>query len=108
MLSHLCDKTVTIQHNTAALSADMTHADTWETKYENVRVRIVPLSARQLSAYQGRPSRPTHRVYVGDASLTITTADRILYGDRILNIQGVRDPHEQGRFLVLECEEFQP
>ena len=107
MLSHLCDKTVTVQSNAATLGADMTRADSWATLYENVSVRIVPLSARQLTAYMGAPSRPTHRVYVAATSLAITTAHRLLYGSRILNIQGVRNPHEQGRFLVLECEEFQ-
>ena len=108
MISHLCDKTVTVQKNTATLGSDMTRADAWSALYSGVRCRIVPLSSRQLAAYQGMPSRPSHRVYVGDATLAITTAHRLLYGSRILNVQGVLNPHEQGRFLVLDCEEFQP
>ncbi len=108
MLAHLCDKEVTIQQNTGTLGADMTVPETWATKYANVRCRIVPLTARQRNEYMGSPMRVTHYIYVADTSLTITCADRVRYGDRIFRIQGIRNPHELSRFLVLDCEEFEP
>ena len=105
-ITHLCDKTVTIQENSGTQDGQAQRPEDWGTKYANVMVRIVQNSAAVMDRWEGTPAIGTHTVYVADGALTITEQDRVLYGTRIFQIIGVRNPDELDVYLIIHCDEI--
>jgi len=66
---------------------------------------VVPLSAREFIAAQATQAEVTTRVTIRFRS-DITSKHRIVYGDKIFNIEGVLPDPESGRdYLTLPCSE---
>ncbi len=105
-ISGLCDKTIKIQTNIATTDGKGGIPDNWQVRYTNVAARIQPLSAREQAKWSGLPTMATHKVYIADGTLSISEADRIVFGDRMFRILGVLNPDEQNYFLQLDCEEI--
>ncbi len=102
----LCAHEIKIQTNRASADDKAGAPESWQIRYANVRALIQPLSAREQAKWSGLPTIATHRIYIGDGSLSISEDDRILYENRVFRILGVRNPDELGYFLVLDCEEL--
>ena len=105
-ITPLCIHTVKIQTNEAAKDEKGGSPDSWQIRYNNVAARIQPIDARERVKWGGLPTIATHRIYVGDGTLSISEADRVVYGDRTFRILGVRNPDELDQFLILNCEEI--
>ena len=66
---------------------------------------VVPLSAREFIAAQARQAEVTTRITIRFRS-DITSKHRIVYGDKIFNIEGVLPDPVSGRdYLTLPCSE---
>lgn len=81
------------------------YTETWTT-YASIRAAIDPATPRSVESFTSATiTTPiTHLVtlaYVGD----VRGADRVLYNGRALYITGIQNPREDGRALVLACEE---
>jgi SPP1 family predicted phage head-tail adaptor len=65
---------------------------------------IETLAGREESFADGQEGRQLYRVTIR-ADLAVTTAMRLLYEGRILNIRGVQNINLRDRFFELVCEE---
>lgn len=66
---------------------------------------VVPLSAREFIAAQATQAEITTRITIRYRS-DITSKHRIVYGNKIFNIEGVLPDPESGRdYLTLPCSE---
>ncbi len=66
---------------------------------------VVPLSAREFIAAQATQAEITTRITIRFRS-DITSKHRIVYGNKIFNIEGVLPDPESGRdYLTLPCSE---
>ena len=65
---------------------------------------VEPISGRELLAAQQMQGEVTHRVRLRYRA-GITTAQRILFGARVFDIQSVINPREQGASLELLAKE---
>ena len=102
----LCDKRVYIQQDKGTADGEGNTPESWTTKYSDVAARIRPTSARERQAWGGLPTVASHVIYVADASLTLLEKDRIFWDGRVFNVLGVRNPDEQGEYLIVDAEEI--
>ena len=75
----------------------------WSTK-DTVWASVRPVNAREAAQAKQAYGTITHAVtlrYTDD----LTTADRLVFGDRVLNILGVINPEERNITLELLCLE---
>jgi len=69
-----------------------------------VRAEVIPLTGSEtVQAMRVQPVQNylIRMRYRGD----VTTADRLLFGQRILNIRSVKNVNERGRWMECRCEE---
>ena len=102
----LCIHTITVQRNAAVADGKGGTPDDWTDKHIGIKARIQPTSASERAQWGGTPTMITHRIYVSDTTLEILEKDRILYGTRVFDVEGVRDIDEWGRFLTIEAREI--
>jgi SPP1 family predicted phage head-tail adaptor len=72
--------------------------------YATVWASVEPLQGRELEHAQQINAEVSHRVtirYNGN----VTAEHRVVYGERILEIEAVINPEERNEMLVLMCKE---
>lgn len=95
---------VTVQQRASTRDAHGEPAQTWTDLYADVWAAVEPLSARELMAAGVVQGEVTHRVLLRYRS-GITTKNRILFGERVFDVRGVRNLDERGHELELLCTE---
>jgi len=102
----LCIHSITVQENTGTQDGSMNTLEVWGDKYTSVAARIMPVDVNVETRWGGQPSIGSHKIFISDTSLTITEADRIVYGTRTFTILGgPRNVDEMDRMLVLDVRE---
>lgn len=76
---------------------------TWTT-YATVMAKIMPRRAEEAFAGDQLEETVTHYVWIRYRS-GVTHKHRVLFGARIFDIKGVKNPGEANQALVLECTE---
>ncbi len=72
---------------------------------EGVRAHVRPASTFERQAYAHEVGGVSHVVTIRHPGFTIDKRHRLKWGDRILEVRGVMQPDEQGRFVVIRCDE---
>jgi SPP1 family predicted phage head-tail adaptor len=94
---------VTIQTATSAQDATGYPVKTWGT-LATVWAMVLPLQGRELVAAQQAQSEST--VHIRTRYLSgVTTKDRILFGTRVYEINGIVNPGERNIELQFLCKE---
>lgn len=70
----------------------------------NVWAAIEPLSGREALIAQQQQALTTHRITIRHLA-GVTPRMRVVFGSRIFNVAGVRNPDERNAWLVLDCVE---
>lgn len=78
---------------------------TWSNLYTNVPASIQPISTKWSIIYQTRLIEVTHTIYFNKA-INIANGNQITYGTRVFLVQGVRNPLEMSRQLVVDTLEL--
>lgn len=65
---------------------------------------VTPVKAEERRTGEGLSDLTLHRIVIRKRA-DVSTNDRFRLGDRKFRIRGVTDPAEDGRYLVLICEE---
>jgi SPP1 family predicted phage head-tail adaptor len=94
---------VEVQSATDAFDAVGGRVQTWSTT-DTVRAVVRPASTFEQQAFAHLVGGITHVIDLR-AGVTITKANRLKYGTRILEIRGVMQPDERGRFLRVQATE---
>lgn len=69
-----------------------------------VAADVAPQRADERSVGEGLADVVTHRIVIRHRN-DVAAGDRFRLGTRVFAIRGVRDPEEDGRYLVCLCEE---
>ena len=106
-IASLLIHTIEVQRSTKAVDAIGGWSETWAAQYEAVRARVQPMDAKERIAWQQISELVTHKVYTQQTG--ISPKDRIIFGDRIFRIRGVKtfDEENPARLIVAYCEEVQ-
>jgi SPP1 family predicted phage head-tail adaptor len=94
---------ITIQRATETSAEDASVVQTWST-FANLYAEIVPLNGSESYVAQGINASVVYRIttrYIAG----VVPKMRILWGDRVFEIAGVRNIDSRGRWLVMNCEE---
>ncbi len=95
---------VTIQQPTASSPNEFGETtDTWTT-YARVRAGIIPQNSREFVSAKQVRGEMTHLVEIRSLG-GVTSQMRVLFGTRVLNIDGVIDADERNRQMFLACIE---
>jgi head-tail adaptor len=71
-----------------------------------VWARVEPQSADRVEAGPGIQAEVMHRVTMRSiAGMRPQTGDRLVWGDRVLDVLGAIDQDERGRMVQLDCRE---
>ena len=76
----------------------------WET-LAHVWAAVEPLKGEEYYAARQAVAEVSHKVTMRSPGEKITPLDRIVFEDRIFEIESVLDIEERGRELVLMCKE---
>ena len=97
---------VTLQSPAGSRDAVGERTTTW-TNMATVWASVNPLSVRELLAAGQIQSEVSHRVRLryADALAALDASWRVLFGSRVLVIQGVRNIDERQREFELMCSE---
>jgi SPP1 family predicted phage head-tail adaptor len=74
------------------------------TPYATVWASVEPLQGRELEHAQQISAEITHRVTIRYIA-AVTSEHRVVYGERILEIESVINPEERNEMLILMCKE---
>lgn len=77
---------------------------TWAT-IATVRAAVRPASTFEAQAFAHLVGGITHVIDMRAGDVAITKAHRLLYDGRILEVRGVMQPDERGRFLRVQAGE---
>jgi SPP1 family predicted phage head-tail adaptor len=99
------DKRVSLQTATNAQDASGNFSQTWSTT-ATIWAAIEPLNAREIEQAKTFSDAVSHKVTIRHRSTPPTAKQRILYGSRVLLINGVVNTQEAGVETVLYCTEF--
>jgi len=102
MLTRLPHRVV-IQSLTTASADGGCYTETWSTASTNW-ANIQPISTTERYNALKAQQYITHNVTMRQ-DVTITTANRIKYGNRIFHIETKIDPTERSRMMTLKCRE---
>jgi SPP1 family predicted phage head-tail adaptor len=69
-----------------------------------VAADVLPQRADERSVGEGIVDVVTHRIVIRHRD-DVVAGDRFRLGTRLFAIRGVRDPEEDGRYIVCLCEE---
>ena len=101
------NRRITLQSQTTSQDAYGQQVKQW-TNVLSVWASIHPASGKEVYATSGFVSEMSHVVTIRYTSTPIRTNTRVLYGSRILLVQGVSDPEEAHIQLDLLCLELSP
>lgn len=114
-LQSLLAKTINIETYSVTL-VHGARTKQWTTLYSGLPARIQPLSAHDGAKFMRDDMEITHKVYVGSTgmglvnNLAITQKERVKLGTgasvRYFAINGVTNPDELNRYLILWCNEL--
>lgn len=77
---------------------------TWADLASDVWCEIKPVLGREYFAAMQQQAKITHKIRMRFRK-GITSKHRVLYGNRVFNIESVIDPEEKHQELVLYCTE---
>lgn len=97
---------VTLQSPAGSRDALGERTTTW-TSVATVWADVEPLTARELFVASQAQSSVTQRVTIRHSATVaaVTGAWRVLFGSRVLVVDGVRNPHEANEVIELLCTE---
>jgi SPP1 family predicted phage head-tail adaptor len=72
--------------------------------YATVWASVEPLQGRELEFAQQISAEITHKVTIR-YNAAVTSEHRVVYGERILEIEAVINPEERNEMLILMCKE---
>lgn len=101
----ILNRRITVQAQSSAQTPSGQPVNTWNNIL-NVRASIRPASGKEVYATSGFVSELSHVVTIRYTKTPIATNMRVLYGTRVLLIQGVSDPDEAHVQLNLLCLEL--
>jgi SPP1 family predicted phage head-tail adaptor len=96
-------KRVTVQQRSTTQDTHGQPLTEW-TEYMTVWAAVQPLSGRKLIEAEALHSETTHEVLMRYHA-GITAKMRVMYGEKIFNVQNVIDEDERHRHLTLLCSE---
>jgi SPP1 family predicted phage head-tail adaptor len=102
-LVHTFRKRVTIQNKSTVSDGQGGQTETWNNG-STVWASIEPLKAYERYQAMQMQVPVTHKVTMRYTD-EITSASRLLYGDRVFWVKEIIDPEERQRFLVLKAIE---
>lgn len=70
-----------------------------------IRCEVRPATTYEMSAYAHNVGGISHMVLMRVPPFTVTKRLRLNYAGRILEIRGVMQPDERGRFLQIQAQE---
>lgn len=94
---------VTIQQITETRGADGSVVETWGT-FANVWADVRPVSGSENFAAQGITASTVHLVDIRYLSGVVPKM-RVLWGERVFEIESVRNIEERDRWMTLACVE---
>ena len=94
---------LTLEHATATPDGAGGSTLAWST-VATVSAEVTPIRADERAVGEGLSDLTLHRVVIRKRS-DVFGGDRLRLGERIFRIRSVADPDEDGRYLVLTCEE---
>lgn len=97
------DKRVTIESQSVERNSIGEPETTWED-FATVWAAVEPLQGREFWAQQQVQSAVSHRVRIRYLD-GVNAAMRIVYGERVFNIEAVIDPKERHEEMQLLCSE---
>lgn len=100
-------RVVVIQSSTGTADGMGGKEDITWSDFLKVFAKIEPYSAREQFEKQQLKPRVTHKVTIRYVD-GLTSDMRVKYGDRYLQIKGIRNIFEKDRFMELACEEGVP
>ena len=98
----LYNHTLTLQSLTETADSQGGVTTTW-TSMGSFSARISPLSAAERLLQNKVTEGITHRIYCD--SMDVIEADRILWGDLVFEIKGIRNPSEAFSHLEIDVNE---
>jgi SPP1 family predicted phage head-tail adaptor len=102
-LMQLMNKTVTIRRQVNTPDG-MGGFETICTEIGQTVARISPTSSHTRAQYNQIGVAASHMV-VAPSGADVCEGDQLIYGTRVLKINGITDPSEAGHHLELVCEE---
>lgn len=94
---------VQVQKATTAADGFGGQLVTWATETKNVPCAVRPVRGNEQELHERRVTVETFLVRLR-YGVTVTTAHRLLWGARVLDIKAVQDRDGDRRYLTLECE----
>ncbi len=101
--SGLFNNTLTLQTLTETADGQGGSTTAW-TDSGSFKARISPISSQERILQNKAVQTTTHRIYCDN--MTVTTADRIKWGDVYFEIVGITNPSEAYSHLELDCREI--
>lgn len=107
MIANLTRHKVTVQRPDPPVKGTSgVQKPTYSVVYSDLPCLVQPVQTNWLIQYQRRSIDLTHTVFFG-TDPTIENGDEILFGERTLQVKGIRDLQEWGRVLACDCLEIQ-
>lgn len=94
---------VTIETQSTTVDAVGQRANTW-TKVETVWCSVRPLSGREYLSASGPRAEITHEITFR-YPVTVQPKDRILFGNRLFDVESVFTQDERGRYVTARAIE---
>lgn len=98
------NKRITIQTKTITSDGFGSHNEVW-TNLAIVWAEINPISNKNVFEANKIDDKTTHIITIRYYA-SLTTKDRIKYGDRIFNIIGIINPLENNKIMQIKVEEM--
>jgi SPP1 family predicted phage head-tail adaptor len=95
---------ITIERSTETINASGQVSKTWAPIHTRVAANVVPMSGAETVTGLQTEARVSHRVFLNYIA-GITTADRIKFDDRTLEILSALDVNEDRREILAVCLE---
>ena len=96
---------ITVQQDTGTSRGSMgSHVESWVT-FANRRASIAPLQGRERYEAHALAATVTHEVRMRYLNGIEPKKFRILFGNRVFDIQAIVNSEERNREMVLLCEE---
>lgn len=97
---------ITIQEPTRTRDAYGGRVQPWDAVTGGeVWASVSPIGEFERQAYAHDLGGITHIVWIRHPGFEVTKRNRILYGTRVLEVRGVSQPDERGRWVRIRAEE---
>ena len=94
---------ITVQRQTTVADSYGGRSKTWAAVYTNIAAKVQAVRGAETEQAGRRLTTETYIVTI-NRGYTITSADRIIWGTKTLNISTVQNRDGRDRRLTIECE----